>query len=374
MVEYLGLLKKRIQFNYNKKNISFDVHQSLFSSAHIDKGTFQLIDSLRKNEKIKYDSVLDIGCGYGPIGISLKKIHPNSIINCVDRDALALEFTKHNAILNKCEIESYASLEYEEVKKEFDLICCNYPAKAGIKTFKRILYGASEHLKKNGVLVIVIVKELLEDFNSILKEEIKVIYKKQSAGHFVFHLKFNDKIIFEEEPHFRKDIKYSIGNQIYKLKTAYNLAEFETPSFTTQAIINLLENLKKKSDISIINPFQGHLPIAIFHYLEPKKINLISRDLLSLKYSKNNLNFNNINCVNNFHQILNNKLNGDILIWNLRDDIGMSQFKEEFEMIKNNFKNIIIGTRKSKLIKIINSLNIKYTKEEIHENGMAILI
>src|SRR3989344_5359591 len=99
------LVKKRIDFNFGGLKLKLDLSQSLFSSADIDIGTKALINSLRKDSAVKFGKILDLGCGYGVIGVFLKKQHPESSVVCADRDALAVEFAKRNSLLNECEVE-----------------------------------------------------------------------------------------------------------------------------------------------------------------------------------------------------------------------------------------------------------------------------
>ncbi|MBW2978723.1 methyltransferase [Candidatus Woesearchaeota archaeon] len=368
---FLSKYRKRISFNYSKQKLLFDVNPDLFSSFAIDKGTYHLIDSLRKNNSIKYEKILDLGCGYGIIGIFLKKINPKSEIHCIDRDALAIEFTKHNAKLNNCPIKVYSSLDYQSIKDEFNLICCNYPAKAGINAFKKFIYNASTHLKSDGILAIVIVKELLKDFENILTDEIRVIKKFQSSGHYVFHLKFNKKIEFKKDPYTRNKVKYEIQNKKYELITAYNVPEFESPSFTTKAIIKLLCEIPKGLKICIANPLQGHLAIAAVHYLNPNQIILNSRDLLSLEYSKKNLIKNQFTKIKINHST-SMKSKADVLIWNLGNNIEPIQFEKQCQEIKKIYKYIIIGAQKSKINQLRRA--IKPYKQAQEKNALAVLI
>ena len=95
-----SLIKKRINFNWSGISTSFDSSQALFSSVDIDVGTQALLNSLRKNKAIDYSKVLDLGCGYGVIGIFLKKQDLSREVVLSDRDMLAVEFSQHNALLN----------------------------------------------------------------------------------------------------------------------------------------------------------------------------------------------------------------------------------------------------------------------------------
>src|SRR5260221_2878662 len=92
--------KKEIPYDYRGKKLKFNVSQALFSSFDVDNGTRHLLQTLMSEKIDKYDKVLDLGCGYGPIGISLKSFYPSSDVHMVDRDALALEFSRQNVELN----------------------------------------------------------------------------------------------------------------------------------------------------------------------------------------------------------------------------------------------------------------------------------
>src|SRR5260221_11717214 len=124
--------KKEISYLFKSQEFKFEVAETLFSTFNIDHGTDILIRSIiLKNPK----SILDIGCGYGPLGIILAKTDPQAEVTMVDRDLLAVAYTKQNIKKNNV-INAIAigSLGVEEVKnKTFDLIVSNIPAKIGDK-------------------------------------------------------------------------------------------------------------------------------------------------------------------------------------------------------------------------------------------------
>ena len=82
-------IKKRIDFNFGSQKLVFDLNQSLFSSYNIDEGTKILLNSLRKNKEIKYDKILDLGCGVGIVGIFLKNTNTGTDMNFVGQPGLA---------------------------------------------------------------------------------------------------------------------------------------------------------------------------------------------------------------------------------------------------------------------------------------------
>jgi 16S rRNA (guanine1207-N2)-methyltransferase len=79
--------KKEIPFRYKNQQLLFRVSQDLFSSQIIDYGTQRLLRTLN-NEQVHFNKLLDVGCGYGVIGISLKKTNPSAIVHMIDKDML----------------------------------------------------------------------------------------------------------------------------------------------------------------------------------------------------------------------------------------------------------------------------------------------
>ncbi len=371
--DFFSKFRKRITFNYDRFKLFFDVNQLIFSSIYVDKGTLHLLNSFRKTCNVNYGRILDVGCGYGSIGIYLKKKYFDSYVECVDRDALSLEFCQHNAILNNCNINVHPSLGYNSVDGKFDLICSNYPAKAGKNALKDFVYNASRFLEKDGVLAIVIVKELVEDFKDILKDEIQIIYEEASSGHVVYHIKFSDVLNFDENNYSRGNNEFIIGNEKYILDCAYNIAEFEDISFSSCAIIEILKNLSTKK-IDVIRPFQGYLPLAISYYLKPEKINLISRDLLSLTFSSKNLETFGFKNIRIFHQFLSDNRKGELLVWNVDKELEFEQFKFEIAMVLKNFDTVVIGGKKSKLMRFMKDSGIDYSKKIEIKNAVALIL
>ena len=105
-------------------------------------------------------TLLDVGCGYGTLGISLKKAYPWLHVEMVDVNeraiALANESIEHN---QENDIIAYKSSVYENVKDTFDIIVSNPPIRAGKKIVFEILEKAYDHLNNQGELFIVIQKK-----------------------------------------------------------------------------------------------------------------------------------------------------------------------------------------------------------------------
>src|SRR4030042_5405033 len=91
---------KTVTFRARKQSLQSRTSEELFSSHDIDTGTRFLLRSIIEAKYDKPQRILNLGCGYGPLGLTLKKIHQDSIVHMVDRDALAIEYSRQNAKLN----------------------------------------------------------------------------------------------------------------------------------------------------------------------------------------------------------------------------------------------------------------------------------
>ncbi|KRM88823.1 16S RNA methylase [Liquorilactobacillus vini DSM 20605] len=104
---------------------------------------------------------MDVGCGYGPLGLALAKRFPESQVDLIDINQRALELAKKNATLNQLtNVKIWASNIYQQVSaSDYDLIISNPPIRAGKKVVQKIITEAGEHLKSQGQLIIVIQKK-----------------------------------------------------------------------------------------------------------------------------------------------------------------------------------------------------------------------
>ena len=149
----------------------------VFSKKGLDFGTRSLLETIDNVS----GQVLDFGCGYGPIGIYLKKTF-DCVVDAVDINERALNLTKKNAELNKVNINIFESDIYSNVEDSYDYIITNPPIRVG----KKILFKAKEHLNKNGELWLVIHKDqgaktLVKD----LEKEYSVEIKNKNKGFYI---------------------------------------------------------------------------------------------------------------------------------------------------------------------------------------------
>ncbi|KRL38915.1 class I SAM-dependent methyltransferase [Liquorilactobacillus uvarum] len=140
--------------------LTFITDNGVFSKRTVDFGSRLLIESFEVDDQIQ-GNILDVGCGYGPIGLSIAKKYPERIIDMVDVNELALSLAQKNAEKNNImNVNIKISDIYQQVEKaDYAAIVSNPPIRAGKKIVHSILKEAYEHLQKNGKIMIVIQKK-----------------------------------------------------------------------------------------------------------------------------------------------------------------------------------------------------------------------
>jgi len=161
MKKTLAELKKDILFNVTLRGrpFIFATTWGLFSPEKIDDGSYLLIE----NAKIgPHDRVLDVGCGYGAIGIALAPSTDNEV-HMTDKDYIAIEYAEKNAKNNKIVNSfSYLSNGFDRVQGKFDAIVSNLPAKVSKEMYWILFEEAHEHLNAGGVFYVVVIAGLKE--------------------------------------------------------------------------------------------------------------------------------------------------------------------------------------------------------------------
>jgi 16S rRNA (guanine1207-N2)-methyltransferase len=143
---------KEFSINLFNKQMIFYTGASVFSIGKLDTGTKLLIENCIIKDEDDF-KLLDLGCGYGIVGIALKKKYPKISVTCSDINNRAVELTKKNSFLNKTKIETLQSDIFENLKdKLFDTILINLPQNAGKDICFKIITESFDHLKNNGTL------------------------------------------------------------------------------------------------------------------------------------------------------------------------------------------------------------------------------
>ncbi|MDO4634809.1 MAG: class I SAM-dependent methyltransferase [Streptococcus sp.] len=137
------------------EHFQFLTDAGVFSKRMIDYGSQVLLNaiSVESGEKI-----LDLGCGYGPIGITLGKVF-QADVTMVDVNSRALELAQKNALKNGVEAKIFESFCYDAISMTYDHIISNPPIRAGKKVVHKILEESVNYLTSKGKLTIVIQKK-----------------------------------------------------------------------------------------------------------------------------------------------------------------------------------------------------------------------
>jgi len=150
----------KIQANLAGKDLTFATTWGIFSPREIDSGT----DLFLKYLEIKPDEVaLDIGCGYGPIGLAIAANAPHGSVHMVDKDFVAVDFANKNAQLNGLKnAQAYLSNGLSNVPKEiqFTTVVSNIPAKVGKEMLSILLHDVHQQLAPGGQFVVVTINGL----------------------------------------------------------------------------------------------------------------------------------------------------------------------------------------------------------------------
>ncbi len=171
---------KEIRARLLGTELQFKTTWGLFCPEEIDTGTKLLLNHFPEiSSGTQGAKILDIGCGYGPIGIALGAHIEKAQIDMIDKDFVAIEYSKKNCELNtaklkESKISSFLSNGFSHIpaEKKYNMIVSNLPAKVS-KEFFWILFGeAFEHLEENGVFIVVAIKQL----EPMLKKSFEAVF------------------------------------------------------------------------------------------------------------------------------------------------------------------------------------------------------
>lgn len=152
----------------------------LFSPRAIDEGSKLMLDHIQVNVD---DNCLDIGCGYGPLGLTLAKLAVEGKTTLIDKDFVAIEYTEKNIRLNNLtNCETFLSNGLNQIgKRRFNLIVSNIPAKVGNELLSLFLVDTWQHLEPGGRFYVVTISGIRRYIERSFKE-VFGNYKKIKQG------------------------------------------------------------------------------------------------------------------------------------------------------------------------------------------------
>ena len=147
---------KDFKINVLNNQFTFSTDNGVFSKGELDYGTELLIQNILKLGLS--GKVFDLGCGYGPIGIILKKILDVDVTMC-DINKRAVHLSKMNAKKNNVLVNVIESDGFDNINDKFNYIVSNPPIRIGKKNLYKLLIDSKDYLTDNGEMFIVVRKE-----------------------------------------------------------------------------------------------------------------------------------------------------------------------------------------------------------------------
>ena len=290
-------------------DLKFATSQSLFSSDAIDPGTNLLLRIFTAHAGRKFQRALDVGCGYGVIGSSLVASGIVTSADLVDRDALAVAFTRKNIDLNgQTGVRAFASLGYDDVPTgtEYDLIISNLPGKAGDSVLRHLLLDARRHMMADGQVWVVAVTPLRELVETSLAESgAALIHAEHGPRHSVYGFQPGPGSAaspgadsLAEGVYSRGSVDFEVNGRRYTLTTNRGVPEFEEVSYATRLLLEQLYVVRKRkfSAVTTFNMTHGYVPLSIRAARMASQVEVCDRDLLALRSTRQNLVDNGFDC------------------------------------------------------------------------------
>lgn len=183
---------KKIIVNVHDKKFVFNTDNGVFSKKGLDFGSRTLIDTLLSLLSLDISGrCLDVGCGYGALGIILSSFF-NLNFDMVDVNKRAVHLAVMNIKENDVSARAFYSDIYENVNEKYDVIITNPPIRAGKDIVYKILFGARDYLNFGGTLYFVInkdqgAKSVIKDLSAVAS----VTVLKKNKGFFVIKCIFD---------------------------------------------------------------------------------------------------------------------------------------------------------------------------------------
>lgn len=184
---------REITYQTNDITLTFLSDNGVFSKNKIDYASKLLVETfLKYHSKLDSELVLDVGGGYGFIGITLAAL-TGATVEITDINKRAIHLCERNIKLNEinnCKV--YESNVYENVLNKYKYIITNPPIRAGKMTVLQILTEAKEHLDEDGELWFVINKDQgAKSTKKALEKWYNIEIVEKSKGFFVFRAKIS---------------------------------------------------------------------------------------------------------------------------------------------------------------------------------------
>ncbi|MEI0558084.1 class I SAM-dependent methyltransferase [Brachyspira intermedia] len=172
-----------IEITIKNIDLKFNSSDKLFSPRNIDIGTLSMIDEVNFENESK---ILDLGCGYGFVGILAAKIIGEDKVVMCDIDTEAVEMSKHNAVLN--DVSNINIIQSDGLRniadKDFSMILSNPPYHTDFSVAKHFIESGFYKLALNGKFIMV--TKRLDWYKNKLSSVFGGVKVKEKNGYYIF--------------------------------------------------------------------------------------------------------------------------------------------------------------------------------------------
>ena len=286
---------KSIPLKFAGVDLTLKVSHALFSSHQIDEGTLLLLKTLAQKRVEFSGKALDLGCGTGPLALSLAKRYPGLAVEARDRSLLACSFTAENARVNRVNLGVKPALLGDLEAQRYDLVVANIPAKAGAPVLRWWWQRLRGLVAPQGLVAVVVVAPLAESILQYAQESgWTLAFQESTSRYAVYHFESSEASpstsALEQtsentlSAYQRGKVALSDGRS---LTTVWGLSNFDNLDYSLQTQGRLLEKLNYRPDEKVLvwEPGQGHSLLM----LGACQLTIAGTDLLALRASQNNI-------------------------------------------------------------------------------------
>ena len=179
---------RELSYKYDSSFFTFYSDNGVFSKKSLDYGSRLLLETYLNIEH-ESKKVLDVGCGYGFIGIVIAKINGSSV-DMIDINKRAVHLANRNIKKYNIDAKAFMSDAYENINSKYDVIITNPPIRVGKEKVLEILEGAFDHMNNDGSLYFVIRKNQgALSIKKILESTKTIEILNKDKGYFIFRIK-----------------------------------------------------------------------------------------------------------------------------------------------------------------------------------------
>lgn len=282
--------KSSLSFEWKGQRLDYDIPHDVFSTQWIDDGTRLLLDHLPGGAP---DRFLDLGCGYGALGLPIARLHPGAEALLVDRDLLAVKWAAKNAERNRLpNVRCIGSLGFDSIEpsQKFDWILCNVPARIGPPFMRMLLEGGNGLLKPGGELRMVIIRDLLPLLESTAESTgLKLDQIASGPRHLILGLTQSDRA--SPSPDADLYLRDRVEIEGIPFDRPFDLGG-DDPKRLRSILPLFLETLPRNSNpgrILCVKSAYGALPLLCHKRWPEAEVITFDRDLLGARFTLRNL-------------------------------------------------------------------------------------